>query len=84
MTGHIQLRRAEMELKKSENMIEHDAEIRGRPARTWFQSKDDKRKAKGTPPAFSGPIFKLECFLSWGLLQRRAPRSIMTSSPPKQ
>jgi hypothetical protein len=43
----LQLRRAEMELKKSENMIEHDEEIRGRPARTWFQSKSDKRKAKG-------------------------------------
>ncbi|RXW22932.1 hypothetical protein EST38_g2903 [Candolleomyces aberdarensis] len=41
-----QLRRAEMELKKGENLIEHEAEIFSRPARTWFQSAKEKEKAK--------------------------------------
>lgn len=36
-----------MELKKGENMIEHEAEIYGRPARTWFQSEKEKKKAAG-------------------------------------
>lgn len=29
-------------------MIEHEAEIFSRPARTWFQSEKDKAKAEGT------------------------------------
>ncbi|PPR05356.1 hypothetical protein CVT24_007970 [Panaeolus cyanescens] len=41
-----QLRRAEMELKKGENMIEHEAEIFSRPARTWFQTGKEKEKAE--------------------------------------
>ncbi|KAF5314060.1 hypothetical protein D9611_006832 [Ephemerocybe angulata] len=41
-----QLRRAEMELKKGENLIEHETEIFSRPARTWFQSEKEKLKAK--------------------------------------
>jgi len=40
------LRKAEMELKKGQNMIEHEAEIYSRPARTWFQSGKEKEKAK--------------------------------------
>ncbi|TFK57284.1 DEAD-domain-containing protein [Heliocybe sulcata] len=40
-----QLRRAEMELKKGQNMIEHEEEIYSRPARTWFQSTKDKAKS---------------------------------------
>ncbi|OZJ03277.1 hypothetical protein BZG36_03740 [Bifiguratus adelaidae] len=39
------LRQAEMEVKKSENMMEHQDEIFSRPARTWFQSEKDKKKA---------------------------------------
>ncbi|KAH9480511.1 nucleolar DEAD-box protein required for synthesis of 60S ribosomal subunit [Psilocybe cubensis] len=41
-----QIRKAEMELKKGQNMIEHEAEIYSRPARTWFQSAKDKQKAE--------------------------------------
>ena len=33
------IRQAEMELKKGENMIEHEKEMFSRPARTWFQSE---------------------------------------------
>ncbi|KAK7694635.1 nucleolar DEAD-box protein required for synthesis of 60S ribosomal subunit [Cerrena zonata] len=40
-----QFRQAEMELKKGQNMIEHEAEIFSRPARTWFQSEKDKAKS---------------------------------------
>ena len=43
----IQIRKAEMELKKGQNMIEHEDEIYSRPARTWFQSSSDKQKASG-------------------------------------
>jgi len=44
----LQLRKAEMELKKGQNMIEHEAEIYSRPARTWFQSGKEKEKAEGS------------------------------------
>ncbi|KAJ6610890.1 DEAD-domain-containing protein [Mycena sp. CBHHK59/15] len=37
-----QFRQAEMELKKGQNMIEHEAEIYSRPARTWFQTNKEK------------------------------------------
>lgn len=37
-----------MELKKGQNMIEHEEEIYSRPARTWFQSGQEKLKAEGT------------------------------------
>ncbi len=36
-----------MEVRKGQNMIEHEAEIYGRPARTWFQSEKEKKKAQG-------------------------------------
>ncbi|KAH9969036.1 DEAD-domain-containing protein [Russula dissimulans] len=37
------LRQAEMEVKKGQNMLEHEAEIYSRPARTWFQSGREKQ-----------------------------------------
>jgi hypothetical protein len=43
----LQLRQADMEVRKGQNMIEHEAEIFGRPARTWFQSEKEKKKAQG-------------------------------------
>ncbi|KAH9946632.1 DEAD-domain-containing protein [Amylocystis lapponica] len=41
-----QLRQAEMELKKGQNMMDHGDEIYSRPARTWFQSEKEKTKAE--------------------------------------
>eukprot|EP00002_Diphylleia_rotans_P013969 TRINITY_DN2721_c0_g1_i1.p1 TRINITY_DN2721_c0_g1~~TRINITY_DN2721_c0_g1_i1.p1 ORF type:complete len:699 (+),score=181.26 TRINITY_DN2721_c0_g1_i1:58-2154(+) len=41
-----QLRMAEVELKKAENMVKFDEEIRSRPAKTWFASEREKRAAK--------------------------------------
>ena len=43
----IQLRQAEMELTKGENLIKHQEEIHSRPARTWFQNTKEKNAAKG-------------------------------------
>lgn len=43
----LQLRQAEMELKKGQNILEHEAEIHSRPARTWFQTTKEKEKAQG-------------------------------------
>ncbi|OLL26565.1 ATP-dependent RNA helicase drs1 [Neolecta irregularis DAH-3] len=34
---------AEMELQKGENFVKHEAEIRSRPARTWFLKANDKK-----------------------------------------
>ncbi|KAF9456194.1 DEAD-domain-containing protein [Collybia nuda] len=39
-------RQAEMELKKGENMIEHEDEIYSRPARTWFQTGKEKQQSE--------------------------------------
>lgn len=36
-----------MELKKGENMIEHEDEIYSRPARTWFQTGKEKQQSEG-------------------------------------
>lgn len=41
-----ELRRTEMELTKGQNMLEHESEIKARPARTWFQSQKEKERAK--------------------------------------
>ncbi|KAJ7181679.1 DEAD-domain-containing protein [Mycena crocata] len=41
-----QFRQAEMELKKGQNMMEHEAEIYSRPARTWFQTGKEKLSAE--------------------------------------
>ncbi|OWZ71881.1 ATP-dependent RNA helicase DRS1 [Cryptococcus neoformans] len=40
------LRQADMEIKKGQNMVEHEAEIFSRPARAWFQSGKEKQASK--------------------------------------
>jgi ATP-dependent RNA helicase DDX27 len=40
------LRQAEMELRKSENLLNHGKEIYARPARTWFQTETEKKNAR--------------------------------------
>jgi ATP-dependent RNA helicase DDX27 len=44
-----QIRRAEMELKKGQNIIDHQNEIFSRPARTWFQTGKEKKAAQCMP-----------------------------------
>lgn len=41
-----QMANAEMQIKKGENMVAHEDEIKSRPRRTWFESQDDKKKAR--------------------------------------
>ncbi|UKZ77140.1 hypothetical protein TrVFT333_004858 [Trichoderma virens FT-333] len=41
-----QLAQVEMQIKKGENIIEHEAEIKSRPKRTWFETQQDKNNAK--------------------------------------
>lgn len=41
-----QMANVEMQLRKGENMIEHESDIKGRPKRTWFETEHDKKKAK--------------------------------------
>ncbi|SCU85855.1 LADA_0D10264g1_1 [Lachancea dasiensis] len=38
--------RAEMEVRKGENMLKHKDEISARPKRTWFQSEAEKKNSK--------------------------------------
>lgn len=40
------LGQAEMQVRKGENLMLHDEEIRSRPKRTWFESERDKQLAK--------------------------------------
>ncbi|KAG0001478.1 nucleolar DEAD-box protein required for synthesis of 60S ribosomal subunit [Entomortierella chlamydospora] len=39
------LRQAEMEARKSSNLLKHEDEIYSRPAKTWFQTADEKKNA---------------------------------------
>ncbi|KAF9206871.1 nucleolar DEAD-box protein required for synthesis of 60S ribosomal subunit [Haplosporangium sp. Z 27] len=39
------MRQAEMEMKKSSNLLKHEDEIYSRPAKTWFQTSDEKKSA---------------------------------------
>jgi ATP-dependent RNA helicase DDX27 len=41
-----QLAAAEMQIRKGENMVVHEDEIKSRPKRTWFETQDAKRKAR--------------------------------------
>lgn len=41
------LRQAEMEMRKSSNLLKHEDEIYSRPAKTWFQTADEKKLAAG-------------------------------------
>lgn len=41
-----QIAQVEMQVKKGENMIRHEEEIKSRPKRTWFETEQDKKAAK--------------------------------------
>ncbi|KAG0344552.1 nucleolar DEAD-box protein required for synthesis of 60S ribosomal subunit [Podila humilis] len=42
------IRQAEMEMRKSQNLLKHEDEIFSRPAKTWFQTADEKKLAAET------------------------------------
>lgn len=39
---------AERDIQKSENLIKHEAEIKSRPKRTWFESEKEKKQDKAS------------------------------------
>lgn len=41
-----QLSQVEMQVRKGENIMVHEEEIKGRPRRTWFESEKEKAAAK--------------------------------------
>jgi ATP-dependent RNA helicase DDX27 len=41
-----QLAQVEMQVKKGENMIRYEDEIKSKPKRTWFESEKEKKKAR--------------------------------------
>ena len=41
-----QLAQAEMQVRRGENIIVHENEIKGRPKRTWFESEAEKKAAQ--------------------------------------
>lgn len=43
----LQYRRGDMEITKGRNLIQHELEIKSRPARTWFQTEAEKKTSKG-------------------------------------
>ncbi|KAL1697166.1 P-loop containing nucleoside triphosphate hydrolase protein [Schizophyllum commune] len=68
-----QIQQAEMELRKGQNMIEHEKEIFSRPARTWFQTGKEKASAE----AVSKEQYEN------GLDMAKAPKSKKGSDEPK-
>lgn len=40
------LSQSEMQVRRGENIMTHEAEIKGRPKRTWFESEQDKLASK--------------------------------------
>ncbi|KAI9096096.1 P-loop containing nucleoside triphosphate hydrolase protein [Phlyctochytrium arcticum] len=55
-----ELRKAEMDVTKMQNMMEHEDEIKSRPARTWFQSEKEKQESKDLGTAKHNADFGLE------------------------
>lgn len=58
-----EMRKAEMELTKADNLLKHSDEIYSRPARTWFAStkqkleaRDSSRAARGIAPRAQRPV----------------------------
>ena len=55
-----EMRQAEMEMNKAQNMLEHEDEIKSRPARVWFQSESQKADAKALGTAKHNSDFGLD------------------------
>ncbi|PYH95441.1 DEAD-domain-containing protein [Aspergillus ellipticus CBS 707.79] len=54
-----QFSQAEMQVTKGENLMKHEAEIKSRPKRTWFESERDKKAARKLGAAeLNGPDAK--------------------------
>ncbi|KAI0271361.1 DEAD-domain-containing protein [Gloeopeniophorella convolvens] len=75
-----QLRQAEMEVKKGQNMLEHEEEIYSRPARTWFQSGKEKQKAE----TLSKQLYENGFTSANAAGKKAAAKSGATSEKPKR
>ncbi|EEB08572.1 ATP-dependent RNA helicase Ddx27/Drs1 [Schizosaccharomyces japonicus yFS275] len=53
---HIKI--AERDLKKGENILKHQDEIKARPARTWFQTEKEKKASKTAATGKAVPLSK--------------------------
>lgn len=62
---------AEMELRKSENMLKYKEEINARPKRTWFESESEKKKASSDVKTV-GSKLKSDKLNSWKRKQKEA------------
>ncbi|KAA8913756.1 P-loop containing nucleoside triphosphate hydrolase protein [Sphaerosporella brunnea] len=41
-----EIQNMEMQIRRTENLVKHEDEIKGRPKRTWFETQRDKAEAK--------------------------------------
>ncbi|KAH3688299.1 hypothetical protein WICPIJ_000707 [Wickerhamomyces pijperi] len=62
---------AEMELRKSENLMRYKEEINSRPKRTWFESEAEKKKSSSDVKTV-GSKLKSEKLNSWKRKQKEA------------
>lgn len=82
------IRKAEMEATKMQNLLEHEDEIRARPARTWFQTerekKDVARRAKVVASGLPDPEevrFTLSKVAAYVYLERCSVHAVPACSP---
>ena len=80
------MRRAEMELRKSQNMIDHEAAIFSRPARTWFQTEQERSKAAGSTNGFiEGVALIMATFLPYTAVSKQHhEHGVAISAPSKK
>ncbi|KAK3954172.1 P-loop containing nucleoside triphosphate hydrolase protein [Pseudoneurospora amorphoporcata] len=79
-----QLQNMEMQVKKGENMIKYEDEISSRPKRTWFETQEDKKKAKAAGRAeLNGARDKLKS-KNEGKLSNKDRKKLDTMAERKQ
>jgi len=45
-SGEERIKRDQTEIERARNMIEHESEIMARPPRTWFQTKEERKRVQ--------------------------------------
>lgn len=80
-----QMQQVEMQVQKGENLIQHEAEIKGRPKRTWFETERDKVAAKEAGRAqLNGEREKLKKKHSNGKLSHKDMKKLDAKSDRKE
>lgn len=70
-----EMRMAEMELNKANNVLKHSEEIYARPARTWFQSTSEKLEEKAKARQERGLV---------PVAERRKPKAVINEKQSRQ